>query len=178
MLEPRQIPIDLQTIASLLRRPESIRNHRYGAPLRERDLEHVAHSIETTRVTIVDTLHTSAKNRWVRNEGDFHPRQVEIEAKLLRAVTLRVAVETRHSLADKAKLRRVLELHVLRNRLLPGVVRKLSIASRAIAWSVHDAVLSATLIRIDFPTIRSLSDEHRTDLCAKLAILLKRVRDR
>src|SRR6185369_8511722 len=115
MLEPRQIPIDLQTIASLLRRPESIRNHRYGTALRERDLEYIAHSTETARVAIVDTLHPSAKNRRVRNEGDFHPRQIEIEAKLLRAVTLRTAIETRHSLADNAKLRRVFKLYVLRD---------------------------------------------------------------
>src|SRR6185369_4459440 len=94
------------------------------------------------------------------------------------AVTLRVAIETRHSLADNAKLRRVFELYVLRDRLLRRVVRELSIACGAIARSIHNAVFSSTLIRSNFPTIGSLSDQHRTRLCAELAVLLKRVRDR
>src|SRR6185295_9201892 len=140
MLKARQVPIDLQTIASLLRRPESIRNHRHGGSLRERYLEHIAHSVEATRVAIIDALHTPAKNRRVRHERDLHPRQIEIQSKLLRAVALRMTVETRHFLPDNAKLRRVLELHVLRHRLARRIVRKLSIGRGATPWSIHDAI--------------------------------------
>src|SRR6185503_20152947 len=178
MLEARQVPIDMQTIARLFRRPESIGDNRNSTAFRERYFKHIAHAVEAASLPIVDTLHTSAKNRRVRHQRDLHTRQIEIQPKLLRTVTLRAAVETRHFLADEAKVGRVLQSYRWRNWFTRGLVRELRVRRRTIAWSIHDAVFSATLIGCDFPAIRSRSDEHRARLGAELAILLKRMRDR
>src|SRR5215470_9637197 len=174
MLESGQIPIDLQTIARLLRGPVSISNHRDAAAFHERYLKHIAHAVELASFSIVDALHAPAKHRRMSHERDLHSRQIEIETKLLRAVALRAAVETRRSLADETKLGRILECHLRRYGLTRGVVGQLRIRSGTIAWSKHGAVFSVTLIRTDFPALRSSSDQHRTRLGAELPILLKR----
>src|ERR1041385_2621190 len=155
MLDACQVPLNLQTIASLLRSPESIGNYRYATAFREWYFEYIAHAVETTNVAVVDTLHASTKNRRASDECDFHSRKIQIQSKLLRAIALGLTVESPSSLSDNAKLRSVLEGHLFRNRLASSVIGELSVMSQAIAWSIHDAVYSAALIRSNFPTVRS-----------------------
>src|ERR1051325_3355081 len=104
LFNSRQIPIDLQTVARLLRRPESIRDYRHAAAFCERNLKYFPHSINRASILVVEALHFSAEYRWVGHHRDLHSRQIEIKSELLRSVALRSAVKTPNRFANEPKL--------------------------------------------------------------------------
>src|SRR6266705_170540 len=154
----RQIPIDLQTIARLFRRPEAISHNRYAAALRERNFKHFTNSINRTRIFVIKALDSPAEHGRMRDNRDLHSGKIEVKSKLLRSVTLWSAIKTPNLLADEPKLRRIFETSFVRHGFAGRVLRQLSVTSRPVPGTIDDTVLSAALIWRDVPAISGRGD--------------------
>ena len=100
MFDPREIPIDLQSVPRLFCRPELVGYHRDRAAFHERDFEHLTHAGDGASFLVVNGLHTSAEYGWMSYNCHLHSRKIEIESELLRPIALGPAIKPRHSLAD------------------------------------------------------------------------------
>src|SRR6266498_1825429 len=100
----RQIPIDLQTVARQLRRPESVSDNRNAATFRERNFKHLANSINCPSIFVIKALDSSAEDRRVGDNRGLNSGKIEVKSKLLRSVALRSAIKTSNLLADDPKL--------------------------------------------------------------------------
>ena len=173
-----EVPIDLQSVARLLRGPEPIGDNRDAAPLYQRNLKDIADAVEGPRFFVVDLRDARAKNRRVGHDCDLHSGKSQIQPEFLRAITLRAAVEPFDPPADEPKLRRVFQSHFRRHGLPSGFSRQLSVFRKLLVRTINDARFGATGFRRHPPAISRSGYQHRPRLCSEFAILGKRVRDR
>src|SRR5262249_44078353 len=116
MLNRCEIPIDLEPIARLLRRPERVCDNGDAGPFADRrDLKDIDHAGNASRSLVVERSHRCAEDRRPRDQSDLHAGHIEVESELLRAVALGATVETGYPLPYETKIRRALELHGRRN---------------------------------------------------------------
>ena len=101
------IPLHLETIASELRRPETISHYRHTGV----DLHHVEHALHRFSGTRVEGHRPAAEYRATHDGGYQHVIKPHILTELGAAIDLGRGVEARHRLAEYAKLLRVFQKH-------------------------------------------------------------------
>ena len=179
-LDPREIPIDLQPVARLLRGPELVGDDGDRRALAPGGIWKTStHARDAARGAVVHGLRPAAEDGRMRHQRHLHARQVEVEPELLRAVAFRAAVEPADMLADQPELATASSA-----RRSPGPAR----ARRRCASSAYrgglsgramdDAGLRAASVRRDLPSLRGRGHEHGAGPRAQLAVLLERSGDR
>jgi len=121
--------LDLQSIARLFSGPKSIGDNGDTAAFHEWDLKHFTHASYLARLSVVDTLHASAKDRGMSYDRDLHSWKIQIQTKLLRAITFRQTIQPSHPLADESKLGWVLETHFVRHWPSSSIMREFGVTS-------------------------------------------------
>src|SRR5439155_17074776 len=88
-----EVPIDLQQVACLFRRPELVGYHGNAGTFDEWNLEDVPHACNTASCLIVKALDARSKDGRMRHDSRLHAGKVEVEAKLDRAIALGATVK-------------------------------------------------------------------------------------
>ncbi len=114
----------------------------------------------------------------MRDDGRLHAGEIQVQSKLQRAVAFGTTVEPSDPLSNQSELRRILQAHCGRNRLLRRSFRKLSVRRRFLAWTMNNAGFGAALVGSDLPSFSRSRHEHRSRPRAQFPVLLERVRDR
>ncbi len=150
------VPGHLQRVATLLRGPERVGDHRDAG----RHLDHARHAPHAASPGGVQPAYLGAEHGRARDEGGEHAGDAGVQAELRGAGDLLPAVEAQRWLADQPELRRILEGHVRWHRHRPRLVDELAVGRRPSAGAEHAAVLRAQARAIDLPGVGGGGQQH------------------
>ncbi|MPN43391.1 hypothetical protein SDC9_190950 [bioreactor metagenome] len=106
-----------------------------------------------------------------------HSRQVHVNAVGLFAAGFGPCVEPPRGMTNDAKVFDVLELHLLRNRHLHGLIRQLAVAQLLASRPDHLPCLSAQGLRVHTPAFGSRGQQHGAGTRPQFTVLDIRVLD-
>jgi hypothetical protein len=168
------VPLHLQRVATLLRRPVAVGHHGHALPAAvQRHGEHGAHAGQLERRRAVQARHLAVEDRRARHQRSAHAGQAHVHAIALLAGALGGRHLERGGLADEGEGLRVLQRHLLRHRLLHGTLEQLAIAGKA---STPDRGLDQPLLGLQLrhrhaPLLRRRRQQHGACARPQLAVL-------
>ena len=172
------VPLDFQGIATLLGWPVTIGQHRNQlAPPHAGHTKHCTHTLDGFGCRIVHRLNLASIHRRMRHNRGQHTRQMHVDAVRLSAAGLGACIEPSRGMTDDAKVFGVLELHLLRNRHLHGLIRQFAIAQLLAPRPDHLPCLSAQGLRVYTPALGSRGQQHGAGSRPQFTILDIRVLD-
>ena len=169
-------PGDHELLASFNSGPGAAGDHRHAAQghearghRRARDFEDLVDALHLVRGSRVDGRDPRAVHRRMQHDGDPHAGHGHVLPEHRLASDHRVEVEPRDLLADVAKLRLLLQLHVGRHGERAGAGDELAVAQRAARVGVrHAAALAGHFARRHAPLRGGGALEHHARGGARL----------
>ncbi|CRO43236.1 hypothetical protein PAERUG_E10_London_26_VIM_2_06_13_01156 [Pseudomonas aeruginosa] len=162
------VPLDLERVAALLRRPEALGDHRHAV----RHLDHLDHPRNRPSRRGVERFHRGAEQRRALEQGDQHAGQADVEGELRTAVGLAGNVDARRLVTDQAEVLGILQLHFFRHRQFRRRSGQRTVAGLALAGRMFDeAVAGAQFGGRHSPLAGGGLDQHRARLGPGLAQL-------
>jgi hypothetical protein len=168
------VPLDLERVAALFRRPEAGRQYRDAVGYFDDEAD-ARNGLDTGGVEALDL---GAEPGRMRNNRGEHPGQLDVLRKQRGTVRLRLGVGSRHVLSDVDEVLGILELRTLRHGLLRCGVGKLAERRLLAARMGHDAVFHLYCVGRHLPSFRRGGDQHRARGRTGLPVLLERIRHR